>query len=328
MAEIKELSLDDPIPGRNSNYSTIMGPNGAWMVVFFQTSLGEICVYRWTKESGKWDCRAISLIKDASRGTPLTAVGFSNGYVHLYYLKKVTQRFSVIQELVWTTDGQSEGTLNALNIQTAPESKLGAIQWGTYKTSGQIRLYYQNPDDTGIKEYGMHFKDEVPVWWSGKALPGSPLLGTYLSFVNTQWDTHIIRGFWQNDDGYIDEYHWQSGKGWTAGDFTPLSAPKLAAFTATVTVYDSGYKVLLFHVNRSIKKLEWTIDGGWKLEVDIDGDRVSPDSRLTAVGAFHSNHTIDQDEVYLYSSGEDNSVEERILSNGSWSAPTPINPSA
>jgi len=207
------------------------------------------------------------------------------------------------------------GDLNSLNITTALYSQLSAIAW-----SGPSLRVYSQRDDNKIQEL---------VWqsgWSrGAVLPGNPLQGTSLAFIQRSLtSTPSIRGYYQEADLSLQEVCWDVG-GWDLGTkFNRNSSePFRTAIAAAVASSSPGAdpkQMFVYHTiaDGTVVQHKWF--NGWSGPNAVPYPANVPEGRLAAVSFPRSGAK--EADSRLYVNEQLNVITERIFRSEKWEPAT------
>ncbi|KAF3311926.1 hypothetical protein TWF173_007598 [Orbilia oligospora] len=289
-----------------SAFASYVAPTGAWNLVWFQAADGSIKQARWY---GEWVISTVLAPGKALQGTPLTALLWGpQDTVRLYYLSPQFE----LQEWCWDTkngaDNKYDGALNAAKVKVAPYSKLGAISFG----GANLRVYYQGANNK-LEEYTFGGGQG---WKKGATLPGDPLPGTYISFVNrNKWDANppSIRGYFQTVTGSLAEQVWETG-GWKIGQFVIPAAPFLTPISATASPEKDFPKIHVYWLSVESTIIESVNWHGWKAPKQIDNISVVK-ADISATSFTRDDGTVD---VRIYGTAQLNVLFERIFRYGVW----------
>jgi len=289
-----------------TSYAANIAPTGAWNLVYFQATDGSIKLARWY---GSWTITTIVPAGKALYHTPLaSAIWGPQDTFRLYYLSPEFY----LREWAWDTangtDNKYDGALNAKNVKVAPYSKLSAISF----KGPELRVYYQSTDNK-IQEQTYN---PTNGWQKGATLPGSPLAGTNLAFVNRN-DYNAaapsIRGYFQTDNGGLAEQVWEVG-GWGIGDFVVSAAPFLTPISATVSVLQNFPKVFVYWLNVENLVIQQTNWHGWSKAEAVDTVSIV-DGNISATSFPRDTNNVD---VRVYGTGILNILAEKIFRGGVW----------
>ncbi|KAF3920568.1 hypothetical protein ABW20_dc0110562 [Dactylellina cionopaga] len=273
-------------------------------IVYFQASDSSLKMARWY---GDWEITEVVAAGKAVLGTPLAATMWGpQDNFRLYYLSPEFE----LREWCWDTqngDERYDGALNNANVKVAPYSKLSAFAF----RGANLRLYYQGVDNK-IEEYTYGGN-----WKKGATLPGDPLPGTNLAYVNRQpseQPTPSIRGYFQTVSGGLAEHAWERRSGWGLGDFAIQSAPFLTPIAATVSQENNFPKVLVYWLSVEDTILQMYNWRGWSDTDEVDSVSVVR-GNITASSFVRDNGTVD---VRVYATNSLNILAERTFRNGVW----------
>ncbi|RVD83142.1 uncharacterized protein DFL_007541 [Arthrobotrys flagrans] len=290
-----------------TSYASYVAPTGAWNFVWFQAADGSIKQARWY---GEWSITTILAPGIAVLHTPLSAILWGpQDTIRLYYLNPQFE----LQEWCWDTKNGSDnkygGALNGAGVRVAPYSKLGAIAFGDFN----LRVYYQGTNNK-IEEYAYGGGQG---WRKGATLPGDALPGTYLSFVNRNaWDASppSIRGYFQTVTGSLAEQVWESGGGWTIGNFSIPSAPFLTPIAATSSAEKDFPKIHVYWLSVDSTIIESVNWRGWRAPKEIDNINIV-NGHISATSFTRGDKNVD---VRIYGTAQLNVLFERISRYSVW----------
>ncbi|KAF3916218.1 hypothetical protein AA313_de0209604 [Arthrobotrys entomopaga] len=287
-------------------YASNIATTGAWNLVYFQATDGSIKLARWY---GSWSITTIVPAGKALYHTPLASTMWGpQDTFRLYYLSPDFY----LREWAWDTangaDSKYDGALNSANVKAAPYSKLSVISF----KGPQLRVYYQSTDNK-IQEQTY---SPNAGWQKGATLPGSPLAGTNLAFVNRNdynADAPSIRGYFQTDTGSLAEEVWEVG-GWSIGGFSVSGAPFLTPISATVSKVQNFPKIFVYWTDVHNLVIEQTNWHGWSGAAPVDSVAVV-DGNISATSFARDNDNVD---VRFYATGILNILSEKIFRGGVW----------
>ncbi|KAK6542006.1 hypothetical protein TWF694_007777 [Orbilia ellipsospora] len=287
-------------------YASNIATTGAWNLVYFQATDGSIKLARWY---GNWSITTIVPAGKALYHTPLASTQWGpQDTFRLYYLSPDF----LLREWAWDTangaDHKYDGDLNASNVKVAPYSKLSVISF----KGPELRVYYQSTDNK-IQEQTYN---PTNGWQKGATLPGTPLAGTNLAFVNRNdynADAPSIRGYFQTSTGGLAEQVWEVG-GWGIGDFAVASAPFLTPITATVSNLQNFPKIFVYWLDVQNLVIQQTNWHGWSGAAAVDTVSVV-DGFISATSFARDTDNVD---VRVYGTGILNILAEKIFRGGVW----------
>ncbi|KAJ6265067.1 hypothetical protein Dda_1222 [Drechslerella dactyloides] len=231
--------------------------------------------------------------------------------VHLFYIDRSTHN---IREIVWINGVQT--AMNNLGIKADERSSLSAIFWKGDKGGKKLphlRLYYQTPSGAIAELCKIGMDGE---WSQGRAIGGTPIPGTSLSFVNRFLDKADIHGFWQSSNGTIRESI-GDGTNWTTSPWSIDNAVEFTAIAAATVGDRSNPDIAVYYVDGT-DTISRAIAGS-STKAQVDKDVVGEGSRM-AVASTHSG-------FHVITSGVTNCITKRVFPKEGGS-PDPAAPAA
>ncbi|TFK64514.1 fucose-specific lectin [Pluteus cervinus] len=282
--------------------------------VFYQDGNGDIRESFYDHSVG-WNTRSNNLVGTAAqKGTGISAVTWNNGgEIRVYYLD---QDNNIVERVLsGETTSWGNGALTQKKIQTAPGSRLSAIEWNK---ETNIRVYYQDTTNK-VRELvfisGGGWKDgseDLPL-----AVPGTGLAAALAPNPGT--NRNPLRWvYFQAPDLTIQQL-WYDGTSWSQ---TPLStlAPFPAGTNLAVVTWEDPAKIQVaaIDVTHSVTTTSYDPTTGWAPTLSTGGVGL-PSGGLALVNVAGGPEPADS--LRLYYQPAEAAIQELLTYDGgaSWS---------
>ncbi|KAF3926908.1 hypothetical protein ABW20_dc0105518 [Dactylellina cionopaga] len=263
------------------------------------------------KKTDEWTFEDIVPANETVLRTPLAAVMYPDDHTRLFYLNP----YRVVQELKIDKSVRSHGDFHSVNAQINEGCYISTVpqRWKNerFSPSGQLLSY-------GLKSGNWDTPGTIAV----EVHPRSPM--TSVNAYPEEWASPYIRTFYFNRAHEIRSLGWDDHAGSWHTDSTPFSKTPSGSAKFAATWKDARgsshnnitgpQQIMLFVVDNSELQVAYKVGEQPWGEIESLGSR----QRATYIAATCAKDTAGDQDVHVFTSGENGKIVHTFLRNEEW----------